>query len=132
MVLQIPRPLIDAMIDEARRALPNECCGFLAGTQGLASRLIPLSNELASPTAYRAAPADLFVAARSMHAAREEVVAIYHSHPTSAARPSRRDLAENFYEDTPHIIISLAGPEPDVRAFRLFPDRFEEIEWRHT
>jgi proteasome lid subunit RPN8/RPN11 len=82
---------------------------------------------LASPLAYRADARDLFAAFREMRESGLELVAIYHSHPTSPARPSRVDLAENYYGDVPRIIISLAGHVPVVKAFLLFSDHFEEV-----
>ena len=78
--------------------------------------------------AYQADARDLFAAFREMRERELELIAIYHSHPTSPARPSRVDLAENYYGDVPRIIISLAGSSPVVKAFRLFSDRFEELD----
>jgi len=125
-MIEIPAPIFDDMVEHARQELPNECCGLLLGRCSVVTRLIRLRNELASPMAYSADPRDLFAAERSRRDTGEEVVAIYHSHPTSEARPSRRDLAENYYGDVPRIIVSLAASVPVVKAFRLFGDRFEE------
>jgi proteasome lid subunit RPN8/RPN11 len=132
-MLQIPAEIFQEMITHAQQSLPAECCGILAGLEpGAVCRLFRLHNELNSPTAYSADPRDLFAAQREMRVRRLDIVAIYHSHPSSQALPSRRDLAENFYGQVPRIIISLAGATPVVKAFLLFDDRFEEIECRHT
>lgn len=126
-MLEIPADIFDAMIEHAQTDAPAECCGLLAGRAGGVTRCISLRNELASPVAYQGDPRDLFAAFREMRESNLDLLAIYHSHPTSPARPSRVDLAENFYSDVPRIIISLAGDAPVVKAFRLFSDRFEEI-----
>lgn len=126
-MLEIPADIFDAMIEHARAEFPAECCGLLAGAGGCVSKCFRLRNELASPTAYQADARDLFAANREMRASGLEPIAIYHSHPTSPARPSCVDLAQNYYDDLPRIIISLAGDPPVVAAFRLFPDRFEEL-----
>src|SRR5438128_8101176 len=51
--LELPRALHEAMIDQARAELPNECCGLLAGVieEGVARvvRRFPLINAVASP-----------------------------------------------------------------------------------
>jgi proteasome lid subunit RPN8/RPN11 len=129
-MLQIPADIWDAMIAHARQDSPSECCGLLAGHDADPCCIFPLRNELNSPTAYSADPRDLLQAHREMRARHLEIVAIYHSHPTSQARPSRRDLAENYYGPVPRIIISLQSASPVIKAFLMFPDRFEEIECR--
>ena len=126
-MLEIPSDIFDAMIEHARTEAPAECCGLLAGRAGAVTCCFRLRNELASPVAYQADARDLFAAFREMRDSELELVAIYHSHPMSPARPSRVDLAENYYGDIPRIIISLAGDSSVVKAFRLFPDRFEEL-----
>ncbi len=59
-----------------------------------------------------------------------EILAIYHSHPRWAAVPSATDLRENHYGPVPRIIVSLLGPSPEVRVWRLDPDSYEELPWR--
>jgi proteasome lid subunit RPN8/RPN11 len=129
-MLQIPAELFQRMIAHAQQEFPLECCGLLAGTGDTASRLFSMRNELSSPFAYSADPRDLLSAHREMRAGGIGIVAIYHSHPHTEAKPSRRDLAENFYGDVPRIIVSLAGAAPVVKCFVLCEDRFEEIECR--
>ena len=60
------------------------------------------------------------------------VLAIYHSHPRWAAVPSKTDLRENHYGEVPRIIVSLLGPTPEVRAWRLDPDSYAELSWSIT
>ena len=126
-MLTVPPSIIDAMLEHARAEAPAECCGLLAGTGELLTHHFALRNELASPVAYQADPRDLFAAFREIRQCDLELLAIYHSHPTSPARPSRVDLEQNYYGEVPRIIISLAGEPPVVKAFRLLDDRFEEL-----
>ena len=115
------------MMDHARAQLPAECCGLLAGKSGRILQRYELRNELASPVAYQADPRDLFVAFREMRERELDLVAIYHSHPSSPARPSRIDLEQNYYVDVPRIIISLASEPPVVKAFQLSESGFDEL-----
>ena len=122
--LRVPPPLVEAVVAHARAALPNECVGFLAGTLaggvGTATQCLPLVNELASPTAFLTEPRSVLAAFRAMRAAGTELLAVYHSHPTSPPVPSRRDVAENTYgPGYPWVIVGLAGGEPEVRAWWL-------------
>src|SRR5438128_559011 len=98
------------MVRHAQTELPNECCGLLAGVRDgevlRVSAWHPLVNELASPTRYHSKAESLLVAHHAMQDADHEVVAIYHSHPTSEPIPSETDLEQNFYGDTVvHFII---------------------------
>lgn len=122
--LHLPQPILEAMFAHARAALPNECVGFLAGTiaagVGTASQCLPLVNELASPTEFLTEPRSVFAAFRAMRAAGTELLAIYHSHPTSPPVPSKRDVEQNTYgPNFAWVIIGLAGTEPEVRAWWL-------------
>ena len=88
----LPRAVYQAMIDQARAELPNECCGLLAGVveEGVARvvRAFPLVNVEASPVEYESEPRSMFEAVRAMLKERLDVVAVYHSHPTSPAVPT--------------------------------------------
>ena len=130
--LELPREVYDAMIRQARAELPNECCGLLAGVvnAGVARvvRHFPLVNEAASPKEYRATEG-LGEANRQRREAGLEFVAIYHSHPTSEPVPSRKDLAEFYWDGHMSLIISLAGAEPEVRGWWLTNVDYREGEW---
>ncbi len=125
--LEIVPDAVRTMVRHALEQAPLECCGLLAGVGTRATHVYPLRNERASPTAYRAEATDLFAALRDMRAQSIELVAIYHSHPSSPALPSATDLRENYYDDLPRVIVSLTSRPPVVRAFRLFADRYDEI-----
>lgn len=125
------------MIAHARAELPNECCGLLAGRTesrakrlGCIEKLYPLVNAAHSPVRYLSEEKGLFAAHRDMRALGIEVLAIYHSHPSSPPVPSRTDLAENYWPGVVNFIISLLGPEPEVRGWHLEEDSFSEAEWQ--
>ena len=130
--LLIPIPILDAMVDHCRREAPLECCGILGGVAPRVSSFNPLRNIDASEVRYKADPRDLIQAVVSLRASGAEILAIYHSHPRWAAIPSRTDLRENHYGDVPRIIVSLLGETPEVRAWRLDPDSYEELAWERT
>ncbi|MCZ2341530.1 MAG: M67 family metallopeptidase [Bacteroidales bacterium] len=134
--LSIPATILDAVWNHARSERPNECCGFLAGTLadgiGTVARCLPLVNERASPIAFRTEARSVLAAFRAMRAAGQELLAIYHSHPTSAPIPSRQDLAENSYGPSiPWLIVGFAGEEVEVRVWWLDTDSYTEmVSWR--
>ena len=118
-----------ALIGHARGEFPRECCGLLAGRAGRVERIYRGTNIDRSPYTYMMDPKEQLFAFKEMEAAGLELLGIYHSHPTGPAEPSALDLARNYYPDAVHIIVSLSGPEPVVRAFLLEPDFYHEVRW---
>ena len=156
--LLLPRRILQAMVEHAQAELPNECCGLLAGEQdGEVLRVEAwhaLVNALASPTKYLSDGANafkldahedvderlgetrylsdgpsMFKADRAMREAGHEILAVYHSHPTSEPIPSRTDLDWEYFSDVIHFIIGMSGPAPLVRAWWLSKTAFEEAKW---
>jgi proteasome lid subunit RPN8/RPN11 len=130
--------MLEEMIAHARATFPNECCGLLAGRlpsddapalQVLALSHYPLENELHSPREYRSEPHSMFAAMRAMLAQKTDVIAVYHSHPTSPPAPSRKDLEQSYSEHVINFIISLAGPDPEVRGWWLREADYEPARW---
>lgn len=122
--LCVPEELLVELIEHARSCLPNECCGLLAGrveeNRASATMRFAIGNDAASPREYLTNPRDMFAAFRGMREYGLELLGIYHSHPTSAPEPSQRDLEENTYGDSVvHLIVSLAGSQPEVRGWWL-------------
>jgi len=118
----------DALLAEARREPQIECCGLLAGRDGVISVVLPARNALASATAYEIDPAELFSLFRRMREERLDHLGIYHSHPQGDNAPSSRDLERAFYPDAAYFIIA---PRPDaprpVRAFLIANGRAAEL-----
>jgi proteasome lid subunit RPN8/RPN11 len=136
--LLLPRALLAQMIQQARAELPNECCGLLAAPPASVEEVTPvvrvlrcysLVNAAASPVLYESDPHSMFAAVRDMNRHGLDVVAVYHSHPTSAPVPSRTDRERNYSEEVMNFIISLAQPEPEVRAWWLTADTAHEASW---
>lgn len=118
--LMLPPEIRDRLVEEARRALPNECCGLLAGAGNRVTRMFPASNALASPTEYEIAPRELFDLFRRLREGKLELVAIYHSHPSGDNVPSKRDLERAYYPEAACVIVSPDASSPNpVRAFRI-------------
>jgi proteasome lid subunit RPN8/RPN11 len=134
--LVVPAALLDEVLRQARAEAPLECCGLLAGVRegaiGRVVRRYPLVNEAASPVEFQSEPRSLFEAIRDLERHGLEVLAIYHSHPTSPPVPSRTDLARNWSEDVVNLIVSPATDPPLARAWWLTADAYREAEWETT
>jgi proteasome lid subunit RPN8/RPN11 len=113
----------DALVAHAQDEAPNECCGYARMTDGRVDEVVRAQNLRASPYGYEIDP-------RSLMAANDlddegHGVAIYHSHPRSAAEPSQTDINLAFYPHWRYLIVSLADA-PEVRAWRIQDGRVEE------
>ena len=118
---------------DARADLPAECCGLLAGTieagVGRVTQHLPVVNALISPTEYESEPRSMLAAHKAMRASGTDVLAVYHSHPTSDPVPSKKDRERNFGERVVNLIVGLKGAEPVVRAWWLTAGGAQEAEW---
>jgi proteasome lid subunit RPN8/RPN11 len=128
------------MIQQAQAELPNECCGLLAGRLedapagrvGWVLRRLPLVNAAASPREFASEPYSMLRAYKEMRKEGLDLLAIYHSHPSTPAVPSRTDLERNDYgAEVVNLIVSLRAEAPEIRAWRLSRESFEEemVEW---
>jgi proteasome lid subunit RPN8/RPN11 len=131
--LVIPAALLDEVIAHARAELPAECCGLLAGTvadgTGTATHRFAVGNDAASGTEYLTNARDMLAASKAMRSAGVTELAIYHSHPTAAAVPSRRDVERNTYGETVvHLIVGFVGGAADVRGWWLTADGYRPAE----
>lgn len=125
--LALSRRAADALRAEAERALPAECCGVLAGAEGLVTEVLPVANAADDARArYEMDPAELWAARRAARERGLDVVGFYHSHPTTEPVPSARDVSRAYYPDAVYAIVGLA-PAFAVRAFRIANGRADEI-----
>jgi proteasome lid subunit RPN8/RPN11 len=120
----IPAAVRDQLIEHARAEAPNEACGLLAFRDGVAERYLPGENELASPYRFKLEPGDpgdFFLEDEGYE------VAVFHSHPTDSAMPSRTDLANiGLWERQPYFILAL--PTGELRGWRIGAGQAEELE----
>jgi len=75
-------------------------------------------------TRYVIDPREQLKVFRSIDAAGEELLGIYHSHPVSQPYPSPTDRAEAHYTDVVYVLVSVRTAKPEVAAFRIGADKF--------
>jgi proteasome lid subunit RPN8/RPN11 len=137
--IQLPAAMRDQVVDDARRALPNEACGLIVGDRPVAEgggplRWVPLANAAASPFRYEIDPEDLLRVTIETETSDEAIWAIVHSHVASPARPSPTDVRQSFYPDALYLLVSLAVEEadpatgqPGLRAWRIVDGTVHEV-----
>lgn len=127
-LVRITRTALDRLLAEARANPSIECCGLLAGRDGVISAVLQAKNALQSASAYEISPEELFALFRRMRSEELEHLGIYHSHPKGENFPSPSDLERAFYPDAAYFIIcpNAAASRP-VRAFRIIEGRAREF-----
>ncbi|MBM4308394.1 MAG: M67 family metallopeptidase [Deltaproteobacteria bacterium] len=130
MMIKIPKPIYNSIVEHARKEAPLECCGILGGKDGMVEKVFELRNEEQSPVRYSMSPQDQLRVFDEMDRESLEMVAIYHSHTHTLSYPSETDVRLAFYPEVTSVIISLKEETPVVKAFRIREDAIspDEIE----
>ena len=115
---EIRRELEQHAADEA----PNEACGLIVFDTGRAIRYERGRNRAASPYRFEldVDPEIWFLEDEGYE------LAVFHSHPTSSARPSRTDIANvGLWAGRPYVILSRATRE--LAAWHIVGGRVEPL-----
>ncbi|SNB45117.1 M67 family metallopeptidase [Geobacter sp. DSM 9736] len=118
-MLTIPKMIYDALVEHARRDFPLEACGILGGSDGVVTEHYAMTNTDKSNEHFMMDPKEQFAVVKDLRGKGKGMVAIYHSHPETPARPSEEDIRLALTPDVSYVIVSLAGPEPVVRSFKI-------------
>ena len=125
--LQIPEEILNRIVEHARQEYPLESCGILAGKTGEIAAFYPMTNTEKSSSCYLMEPEEQFRVFQDIEKKRLEISAIYHSHPHTAAFPSRRDVDCAFYPDSLILIVSLKDKkDPQIEAFQIGEGKIQE------
>lgn len=131
--LEIPNHIFKDMLEQANAEAPIECCGILAGRDGRAERLYKMSNAEHRRDHFMMAPEQQFAAVKDMRAGDLDMLAIYHSHPETPARPSAEDIRMALTPNVVYVILSLLGNNgPAVNGFQIEDGAVTEVAVRIT
>ena len=118
----VPAAIRAELRAHAQDEAPNECCGVLLFKDGVAERYVRGRNALASPYRYELEvdPTVWFLEDDGYE------LAVFHSHPETAPKPSRTDRENvGLWAGKPYLIYGLAADE--LRAWRVARDGAEEL-----
>jgi len=127
--ISLPRTLINQLLTHAQSGKGDEVCGFIASRNGKPIKTYPIAN-IATPAdkRFEMEPRAQIGAIQIMREQDEEIFAIYHSHPTSAAAPSQSDIDEFSYPEALSLIISLnTRGVLEMRIYRMMSDHAVEV-----
>ncbi|HUA01430.1 MAG TPA: M67 family metallopeptidase [Candidatus Aquilonibacter sp.] len=108
----------------------QECCGLLAGRDGVITHVFPATNVARDPARnYEIDPRETVRLMREFRQQKLEFLGIYHSHPNGKDKPSEHDIELAYYSEAIYFII--AGKTEDVTsvsAFSIRDGRAERLE----
>lgn len=130
--VQCRRKLCGKLLEHARRQPHRECCGILAGQDGVITQAFAAKNVAADPVRnYEIAPKEIVRLMGKFRERRLDFLGIYHSHPNwmHSNEPSPKDIALAYYSEAIYFIVT---PRPyaiaPVRAFSIRNGRATELE----
>lgn len=131
--LYISRQQLQQVFAYVQSCWPWEACGYLVGIRSEYSfqvqEFLPLQNQLQSETEYSVDPKELFLVQRQLRAKQLDILAIMHSHPSSAPIPSQKDLRNNGYGlSVIHLIVGRVSDEWNIQGWWLDETVFWEAE----
>ena len=117
--LVINQSVYDEIVAHSLELKPIESCGYLAGKDLNIERLYKMVNIDNEPDHFSFEPKEQFSVVKDARQSGFDLIAVYHSHPESPARPSQEDLRLLKDPNMIYVIISLMTEIPDIKAFRL-------------
>ncbi|RDY72737.1 hypothetical protein DXT76_00275 [Halobacillus trueperi] len=117
--LLVPASIHQQMISHCRDCLPFEGCGLLSGVGEHVRHLWPLPNEARSDRRFFVSEKYVEAAIQKAAEHKDEILAIFHSHPTTSAKPSSYDLLQHADAQVYMIIVSFKNSAPDVKGYRI-------------
>ena len=128
--LHIPNNIFQQMLQQAKAEAPIEACGILAGKDGTVEKFYKMTNADQSSDHFMMEPVEQFKVVKDIRSAGLEMLAIYHSHPESPARPSAEDIRLAVTPDVVYAIVSLQNAEPVVKGFLIENSKVSEVTVR--
>ena len=131
--IKIKESDIEKIYQHAKKELPNEACGLLAGIEEDGVKVIKevylLTNIDASNEHFSMDPKEQFATVKDIRAKGYQLFGNWHSHPESPSRPSEEDKRLAFDSKASYMILSLMDREnPVLNSFKITGDTAEKEE----
>jgi len=126
--MEIPGKIAEEIFAHGLREAPLEACGYLSGSGAAVVRAHPMRNADQSPEHFTLDPEEQFRVIREARAQNLKILAVYHTHPASPARPSAEDIRLAFDPNIVYVIASLLGGQRDIKAFNIAGGVVKNIE----
>ena len=129
--LLLPQPMVNTMLALAQQNPDIEICGLIGNNENNNRKeYYAIDNVAKNPACGFLMDAHQQIKAmKTMRDRQQTLYAIVHSHPTTSAIPSQRDIEENNYRDVYYIIISLNAKDvPEMRGYIPQADSMQAVD----
>lgn len=129
--LLLPQPMVNTMLALAQQNPDIEICGLIGNNENNNRKeYYAIDNVAKNPACGFLMDAHQQIKAmKTMRDRQQTLYAIVHSHPTTSAIPSQRDIEENNYRDVYYIIISLNSKDvPEMRGYIPQADSMQAVD----
>ena len=124
--MRINKLLIDKIFEQGRAEAPVEACGYLVGKDSFAVNIYPMKNIDQSSEHFSLDPKEQFSIIRKARQEGLDILAVYHTHPETPARPSDEDIKLAYDPNIIYVIASLAQGTKSIKAFRIIKGNVSE------
>lgn len=131
-MLKVTKEVIKQIKKIALNALPNEGCGYLAGNNNTITHCYELTNTDHSPEHFSFDPREQFETLKDAQQKGLDIIANFHSHPETPARPSEEDIRLAFDPDIYYGIISLADNDHPLNFYQIKASQVTQVNYIKT
>ena len=110
---------LEIITEQAKKEAPQEACGYLAGKDDHVVHVYPMTNIDHSEEHFSLDPKEQFAVIKKVRQEGLSILAVYHSHPLSPARPSQEDIKLAYDPNIIYVIVSLLEEPVSIKAFKI-------------
>ncbi len=124
--MKISKKIINKIYDHGKKEAPIEACGYLAGINDEVVNFYPMHNIDQSNEHFTLDPQEQFDVIKKVRVNGLEILAVYHTHPESPARPSAEDIKLAVDPGIIYVILSLLEDNNNIKAFKIIKGQVTE------
>ncbi|GGA75902.1 Mov34/MPN/PAD-1 family protein [Ornithinibacillus halotolerans] len=126
--VQLPRKIFNRIVEECRKSLPFESCGFLSSNKkGEICSSWNLPNESKLKGQFYVSQHSVKEVLQKIEGKKEKVTILYHSHPTAPPIPSRVDVKHHPDETVSMLILSFMDDRLEFKCYQIIGNYYKEI-----
>ena len=125
-MIRITSEIVKKIFEQGKTEAPFEACGYLAGKNDWVEKYYPMTNVSKSEDHFLLDPKEQFEVLKEVRKEGFEILAVYHTHPISPARPSAEDIKLAYDPNMVYVIVSLLNKDCIIKAFKIKQGRVTE------
>jgi len=124
--LSLTKEQLQQMIAHVDSHAPLEACGLLAGIDSKVETVLEVTNQAQSAVRFVMDPIEQLNAFEWIESNGQELIGIFHSHPTGPETVSPTDIADAAYAVV-HIILARVDNNWRARGFWIKDGKYDEV-----